>query len=923
MATYDEVIEALRRADEAGNVEDARNLAEIAQSMRVQQFPTNELPVKELPQSNALDAEQSPFVLMGDQPPPSMFEYLLNRAKIGLTPSRLISGSALQQGTFAGAFPTQPELEEFTTEGVQSRLGLKPEMRPATTAQKYLGSFVEGAVDPLNLFGGAGLLSKGVNVVTGGMAGVGGEFGGEVGQQVAGVPGQITGGILFSLLSGGGTAKGGQMLFEKGKERFDIKDLDVADLANVEGISRAKDLVEKALEADPTLKSRLETIQKRVQFVTGDKGTLAVSGLDSIAFKTKLEDLAKNDVSFAGELTKLYSDLKDAIRKKSFELYPAPSAELPSGKTKIAEVETDYNNRINFIDKQLGKLTTEANIAGGTKPAEIGTAIQNLVIAKEKAARGALKPEYESVLGQASKQGAMLPAQDTQDLLNTAEQLFQGDPWAKQAPLLKLVREQSSKFKAMRRQAVPTSEGTTLPATTAPDLTMGMDITSLDSLKRRVAQDIRETRDPNRQDKLRLLQTRVDEALDNVQNSSGNIVIDFRGEKLPFGQAMSALDNDYYNKVGIPFKDAAAIEKISSSDYAEKISPLIASSPTALNQFLRVAGDEGVSLAEKSVMSKLYNQSLNKNGFIDPTKLDNLLSKTSTNGGFSDIVDQLPALKQRLSDVGMNAQYLASEKVAIDDAARDARTRLGQSFLADYDRNGVEAIVSKITGSGGIGYRNRLTSDLKKLSSDEQVNVKLAIKNGLVTRMLNSENPLEYLQNNKDAFVSIFGNRHYIRLNALADVSRLANKVDVDNLQIRPTAVKETSIIERATGGVSAQRLSGIAVNQIASVFNKGFRILSLIGQANIDQATKEAHRKLFLDEGGVDAILNASTKIISKKGKEVDLKSAIKPEDLSDFATALGMGTLRSGYIGASTAVSPSQVVEPVTEPYYQYSPE
>jgi len=166
----------------------------------------------------------------------------------------------------------------------------------------------------------------------------------------------------------------------------------------------------------------------------------------------------------------------------------------------------------------------------------------------------------------------------------------------------------------------------------------------------------------------------------------------------------------------------------------------------------------------------------------------------------------------------------------------------------------------------------------------------------------------------------VFGQKHYGSLTALADVSRLANKIDVDKLQIRPTAVKETSFIERATGGVNPQRLAGIAVNQIASVFNKGFRILSLIGQANIDEATKEAHRKLFLDEGGVDAILNASTKIISKKGKEVDLKSVIKPEDLSDFATALGMGALRTGYIGASTAVSPSQVVEPVTEPYYQY---
>lgn len=912
MATYDEVIEALRRADAAGNEEDARSLAEIANSMKVQQTPAKEMNVEDLPPAELTFPTDI-------QPSPTMLDYLFEKAKLGFTttPARLASGSALQQGTFAGAFPTQPELESLTTEGVQRALGLNPDIRPASKAQRYLGAVVEGGADITGLFGKA----KALNVLTGGMAGGGGEFGGEVGQQVAGVPGQIAGGLVFSLLSGGGAAKGGQLLFEKGKQRFDIKDLDVADLANVEGISRAKDLVEKALEADPTLRSRLETIQKRVQFVTGDKGALAVSGLDNIAFRTKLEDLAKNDVAFAGELNKLYSDLKGAVRKRASEIYPAPSAELPSGKAKIAEVETDYNNRINFIDKQLGKLTAEANIAGGTKPTEIGTAIQNLVIAKEKAARNALSPEYDSVLSQASKQGALLPAQETQDLLNTAQELFQGDPWAKQAPLLKLVRDQASKFKAMRRQ--PMAGETGAIATTAPDLTMGMDITSLDSLKRRVAQDIRETRDPNRQDKLRLLQTRVDEALDKVQNSSGNILIDFRGEKLPFGQAMNNLDTDYFNKVGIPFKDAAAIEKISSADYAEKISPLIASSPTALKQFLNVSGNEGVSLAEKSVMSKLYNQSLNKNGFIDPAKLDNLLSKTSTNGGFSDIVDQLPALKQRLSDVGMKAQYLASEKVAIDDAAKDARTRLGQSFLSDYDSMGVDGIVSKMTSPTGKGYRNKLITDLNKLPSDEQINTKLALRNGLVTRMLDSENPINYLESNKDAFVSVFGKKHYDSLTALADVSRLANKVDVEKLPIRAAAVKETSALERATGGVNPQRIAGIAVNQIASVFNKGFRILSLIGQSNIDQATKDAHRKLFLDEGGVDAILNASTKIISKKGKEIDFKSMIKPEDLSDFATALGMGALRTGYIGASTAVSPSQVVEPVTEPYYQYAPE
>jgi len=874
-------------------------------------------------QSGLVKAEEVPFIFSGmsDEPkPPTMSQYLLESAGRGLTstPARLAAGSAMQAGTFAGAFPSQPELEAVTTESIQRGLGLQPQMRPATGLQRYLGAAVEGATDITGLFGKGRALSA----MTGGMAGLGGEFGGEVGQQVAGTSGQVIGGLVFSLLSGGGTAKGGQMLFDKGKERFNIKDLDVADLANVEGLSRAKDLVEKALEADPTLQARLKTIQDRVQFVTGEKGALAVTGIDNIAFRTKLEDLAKNDVAFAGELNKLYTDLKGAVRKRASEMYPAPSAEMPSGKAKIAEVETDYNQRIGFIDKQLEKLTTGIDITGQTKPTEIGVAIQNLVLAKEKAAKAALSPEYDSVLNQASKQGALLPAQDTQNLLKTAEDLFQGDPWAKQAPLLKLVREQSARFKAMRRQALPEGGGL-LPATAAPDLSMGMDITSLDSLKRRVAEDIRITRDPNRQDKLRLLQNNVDEALDKVQNASGNIEVDFRGQKLPFGQAMTNLDTDYFNKVGVPFKDAAAIEKISSSDYAEKISPLIASSPTSLAQFLRVAGNDGVALAEKSVMSKLYNQSLNKNGFIDPVKLEDLLTKTSNNGGYSDIVDKLPALIQRLSDVGLKAQYLSTEKVAIDDAAKEARTRLGQSFLADYDSMGIDGIVSKMTSSTGKGYRNKFSVDLKKLSSEEQTNAKLAVKNGLVSKMLDSQNPLEYLENNKDTFITIFGQKHFDNLTSLADISRLANKIDVENLNIRAAAVKETSALERAMGGVNPQRITGIAVNQISSIFNKGFRILSLIGQTNIDEATKQAHRKLFLDENGVNAILNASTKLVTKKGKEIDLKSALKPEDVSDFATAIGMGALRTGYIGASTAVSPSQVVEPQTEPYYQFVPE
>ena len=897
-------------------------------------------------QSGLVKAEEVPpeLTMIGDQEtPPTMSQYLLNRAQMGLSniPAVLGGASAIYGSTFdpsGSEFPTRLPPQgtgQQAMDEVRRGLGINPNLRPATELQRGLGAFTEAAVDPLNLFGlggvktGLGLVQKGLlssegarvglQTTAAGLSGVGGEYGGEYGQKVGGLTGQIIGGVTSALLLGGGSLKAGQVLFDKAQARFNPKDFDIADMAEVEGASRAKDLVERALEADPNLQQRLQSIQDRVLFVTGKKGVAAVTGLDNLALRSKLKDIAENDVQFATEIQQLYADLKQAVNKKSIELYPAPSTEIPSAKAKIAEQDIDYDKRIGFINNQLDKITSNFDITGAAKPTEIGTSIQNLVLSKEKAARKALSPEYDSVLGQASNQGALLPAQDTQALLNTALDLFQQDPWGRNSGLLKLVDQQSAKFKAMRRLTLPEGGQGLLPTTTEPDLSMGMDITSLDSLKKRVASDIRTMQDTNIKAKLIVLQQKVDEALDKVQNASGDIQVDFRGEKMPFGQAMTNLDTDYFNKVGIPFKDAEAIKKISSLDYSEKIAPLIATSPTAMTQFLRVAGDEGTGLAEKAVMSKMYNQALDKNGYVDPAKLQSLLSKTSNNGGYSDIVDQLPALKQRLNDATIKSQYLASEKVAIDDAAKETKTRLGQSFLSDYDSGGVDIIVSKMTGATGKGYRNKLFVDLKKLSSDEQTNVKLAVKNGMVEKMLSAENPIKYLESNKDAFVQVFGNKHVDNLISLADVARLANKVNVEKLDIRSAAVKETSAITRATGGVTAQQITGIAVNQISSVFNKAFRIMSLIGAKNIDEATREAHRKLFLDENGVDKIMNTSTRILSKKGEEVDLKSFIKPDDLSDFGRALGMGALRSGYFGGSTAVSPSQVMQPKSESFYQ----
>jgi hypothetical protein len=851
-----------------------------------------------------------------------MGEYLFESAKRGLTstPARLIAGSAAQTGTFGGAFPTQPELEEFTTPNIQRRMGVDVDLRPATTTQRMLGAGVEAMADPLNLIGLPATGPARAAVAAGAAAaGVGGEFGGEVGGQVAGVPGQVTGGILFALASGGGAVKGVESLLSRGKG-VDLKDFNVEDLAGLEGSSVAKDLVEKALAADPGLNARLLDIKKKVDFVGGQSGVLASGGIDSKVFRSALTKLAQSDEKIGSELQKIYADLQTAVRNKATELYPQPSSTLPSAGKAAAAAEIDFNKRLGAIAAQQAKLTQSLDLGGA--PVELGKSIQNLTLAQEAAARSALSPDYNSVKKQASAMGAILPAAQTQSLLDTAKDLFMQDPWGRQSSLLKLVEKQSGEFEKLRARAAPVSTGQTLPSVTG-DLSAGLDITSLDSLKRRVAEDIRTVKSDSTRDKLVLLQQRVDDALNQVQNSSGDVRVNFRGQPTTFGNAMQQLDLDYYNKVGIPFKDADAVQKIGAQEYAERIAPQLAGSPTSMSQFLRISGDEGVPLAEKAVMSKLYTQSLGKDGYIDPMKLDALLTKTSNNGGYSDILTQLPNLQNRLTDATQRADFLSSQRVAIDDAAKAERVRIGDSFLADYDRGGVEAITARMLGANGIGYQAKFMNDLKKLSPDDQTNATLAVRNAMVTKMLDSKNPFEFLNKNKTAYTKMFGKAHVDNLAAMADVQRLATKIDVDRLPLNDVAIKQMSAMQRLLGGVDPKQVSAIAVNQISSVFNKGFRIAALIGQQNIDQATREAQRKLFMDPNGLDSTVKATTRLISKKGQEVDLKSLIKPDDLSNVASSLGMSVLRSGYLGGSVAASESEVMPEDTGDFYQYTPQ
>lgn len=113
MATYEQVMEALRRADAEGNVEDAQKLAQMATTLR----PEGAGGGRGFMGGPTAEGKARAATGLG--------ELLYESVKKGITQpfARATAGSAMQTGTFAGAFPTQPELEPITTESVQRGMG--------------------------------------------------------------------------------------------------------------------------------------------------------------------------------------------------------------------------------------------------------------------------------------------------------------------------------------------------------------------------------------------------------------------------------------------------------------------------------------------------------------------------------------------------------------------------------------------------------------------------------------------------------------------------------------------------------------------------------------------------------------------------------------------------------------------------------
>lgn len=857
-------------------------------------------------------------------------EYLLNRAKLGLTGSAALVGGLAKTLPYAKEtfLPEQPvtmgqvqgteeipiekrSTLERTAQNIgqtQKQLaqytGAQTEMKAPSRAAAIVGSAVESATDPANLlFGPMTIAGKAGSVGVGALGGGLAEVGGQIGEQVTGGQG---GRLLGSLLGGGAGAKaslftrplvatGADAISQvrKNIQAINTMGADTAETALAN--STAKNMLNKIASSYP---GGIEQLQQSVDKATkaaGKNVPLFVSMAEDPIIQSELIRLAKTNPQYRKLFEDQVNSLSEVYKNKLTKLFGERGIEIKGLTVPVVSVDNAVkrSNAIQGKIDDLGRRFPEAD------QATVGKAVENLIEAKKTEVRSILAPEYKAIEDDAILAGAKVPADQTEMIFNFVKENRLRDIFGKGTALDNKVTS------VLSPKAVPASSSydpvmmqrTTTPATTQfPELSM----TDVMSLKSEINRLQRTVRDDNSLRKL----NQLEDVVDSARKSLGE-----------FDDRLRAVDRKYYEQLGVPFSEAG-IKDIDAKKYAEQVGTVLLKNGTSTKHFLSVAGEEGQPILKNAVMADLHTKAIDQNGALNPKALEKYLRDKK------DSISQVPGLKEELQATLIDDSILRNAKVKLDKQAEAAQQQLasnyfnGSKLMGEYPN--LNALVSSMRTNPGV--RGKVLQDIKKLDPDTSKAVMQSLRAEFVNDMLNTTGRIpDFLKTpeNKALLQSLFGgttiggqkftSSGYIQ--SLEDIAELAQKVntrDFSKLGME-VATKETEALAgffRKIGmpGMDKQFLFSAARDRISSVPYKIVRILSRVDNVRTAEKTDEALKDLLLNPNAINDLKNLAVNF------DISFK---KPEYLKHMKDTMYKVVPQYMYTGAKTGMQEAPAVE------------
>jgi hypothetical protein len=808
MATYEQVMDALRQADAAGNTDDARQLAAMAIELRPADrpsVPTGDYRVEALRKGLAGSAG------MVSGTANVVFDTL---GRFGVNPVELgmRAAGAPPQAPATGVVDSYQTGREAVRQPLMQALGTTG-AQPQGGGQKIIAAGIEAAAAPesylfpalaatrrMGMFGQA-IMRPAEQAVVGSGAEGGGQAGGAFGEKVgAPVVGQVAGSLLGGGLSayGMGTTLKATPLAGKGfdlvKGQWDrvrgtvpedelLKDVD----------NRISNIFVAAGAADPNFMKALTDAAKAQESVSlkapgGAKVNMPVSALlaDNPVINNFIQNLSARDPVFRAQYGAQYESAKAALLQNQIRLFGDPT------KAVVTAVGPDLAaaqvRKVRSLEEQIA----DAYKSQSVDPNVFGQRVANLVAQKEKAAYAEVKPLYAEAFDIAKAKNVELPAGSVDDIYNfvageRASDVFKTFP--------SIYSRVQSRFKptAIEPSAILTAEGK--PMTPGGKDFSAATVEDLDSLKREINRQLSKTDVPTDIRLLSELKARVGGHIDNLDPD--------------FVTAYRNADKAYLQKVGLPF-DTATLAAVDRKKFAEQIAPAIIGNKSNVSEFVNATGPEGIKLVRSAFLDSFTNSAL-KNDVLDPKAAAKWLKKNE--GG----VSLVPGLRDELQSATTDVQKLLAERTRLN---ADFQRVAGEQIISAQGIGSAQELVNKMYGD--VNFTNKFMQQYG--ANKDSVN---AVRSFMLDDLVSSKDPIAALsdRNNAAVFNRVFGPTYAQKVQDFVTVSDRMTK-DLSNVAFKGETVPKTGF-EMLTGLPPEQVLSRIynpvsgATYAITSLFSK------------------------------------------------------------------------------------------------------
>ena len=828
MATYEEVMSALRNADAAGHSDDAKRLAVIAESLKPK-------------------AEELGSPTHEDQP---IAPYLFGRFKEGLAAVPKLAGAVtdilsdnpdvyapgLQSGE---KFP----ITQAITEAAPKVLNYDPNAPVPTNERgepkfsaKMLGNVAEfaggnaipgtavaaRAARPLVALAkeGAGVLAAGVGQTEGeAMSPKGYE---SVGSFVGSMIGPAS---LQGLIEG--ASKGGNWVKGTG---------DAAIKAEEAGKRKAAEELRPQLES-PVSKTNLEQVADLSKKVPGLADNVT---LGQVTDSPTIKSLERHYGTTNADALELAQSKRTGL-SKAISTYVDKRFPTPDDANVGDALKATYDTKIKRLDDATERLTSQqkelADKYQRGDMEQVGDDIRNTHARLMSTAKQAADERYKAVYAAATKSGVSVNMGDVESLAkninNEAGRAFQNDPGVVGKILAKYgdkVPEQQYQVTEYGRIPVdvpPQPKVATFEEFHSLYKEAGRESSELSIAAKMgnsdAAQKLREV------NKVRdLLKAKVDEMESPQYGEVGKLLKDansfYKDKYASLFKSGVGGEIGKKNRFGVSTEDSKLIPRLIFKK----------GDASGIEEYISMAqGDKQAYSHLKDGVMDTFAKAVTKDGKIDPKAVANFMRD------YKEPLEYLPVIKNKISSVEGAAKSLAENKQRVIDEQKAYSASVVKS-IAKTEKP--ETIITNALNS---------PKQLKTLlESTSDVGEKQAIARGMIDQISKQSNPEDYLIKHGKQLETALGTRQFAYLKTIMSAQKIANRVEAPtHLQFE----KLDDPLAKLTGTSIPQAVSEFksVTNRFASPEYAGARI----GIRWWNRQRNEARDKVLMD-----AIYNPET---------------------------------------------------------------